>query len=229
MDEFEKDPLEFSPLPDEGNSCAGEQLPVQNEYDRPDEYQNGSARRGQTSERQAKKKDRRSRFQSKLLLQAAAVMVAVVAITASFNVDPLRSDALFSGGTLSGGTLDDQLHQAGAQDGIITISMLWMTTDDMDLHVRTPSGDEIFFGNPRTERGELDIDMQITEPFVSSPVENIYFTDPERGKYEVWVYNFTDRTPGSTQVLVRVKIAGRKAQEYVVSVDSLADVCTFFY
>lgn len=229
MDEFEKNPSEFSPLPEEGNSCAGERLPAQNEFDRPDEYGEGAARRGQSSARQAKKENRRSRFRSKLLLQAAAVMVAVVAVTASFNVDLLRADALFSGGSLSSGTLDQQLEQAGAKDGIITISMLWTTTDDMDLHVITPSGEEIFFGNPLTEWGELDVDMQVSEPFVDSPVENIYFNNPQRGTYTVWVHNFTDRTDGSTRVLVRVKIVGSRAQEYTVMVDGYADVCTFRY
>lgn len=229
MDEFERNPSEFPLLPEEGNSCAGEPCTVQNEFDRTDEYGEGTAQQGRGASQQAKRKNRRSRFRSKLLLQAAAVMTAVVTVTASFNDDPLGSDAFFSGGALNSGILDEQLDQMDAKDGIITISMLWNTTDDMDLHVLTPSGDEIFFGNSWTEWGELDVDMQVGEPFVDNPVENIYFNNPERGTYTVWVDNFSDRTEGDTRVLVRIKIVGSRPQEYILMVGSSADVCTFRY
>ena len=229
MDEFEKNPSEFSPLPYEGGTCTGDPLPAQNEYDRPEEYPDASPLLEQSSGQQTKKWNRKARFQSKLLLQAAAVMIAVVAITSSFGVDLLGSDALF-GGVLSGGILDDLLHNAGAKEGIITISMLWSTTDDMDLHVITPSGDEIFYGNPMAGGGELDVDMQVNEPYVSNPVENIYFTAPEHGTYKIYIHNFTNRTVEDTRVLVRVKIAGRQTKEYYVMVDEWgAQVCSFTY
>lgn len=229
MDEFQKNPSEFSPLPYEGVTSSGDPLPAQNEYDRPEEYADTSPLPEQGSGQQTAKRNRKARFQSKLLLQAAAVMIAVVTITSSFGVDLLGSDAIFGGG-LSGSILDDQLNHAGAKDGIITISMLWSTTDDMDLHVITPSGEEIFFGNPQAGGGELDVDMQVNEPYASNPVENIYFTAPEHGTYEVWIDNYTNRTVTDTKVLVRVKIAGRQTKEFYVMVDAWGtQVCSFTY
>lgn len=225
MAEFDRNPAEYSPWSDDGNFSAEEINRPASEYDRPsdgDEIQLQIGKSG--SSRQQR---RRSRFRSKLLLQAASVMAAAVLITSSFGVDLLGSNFLF-GGSLSGNTLDNQLNHAGAQEGIITISMLWQSPDDMDLHVITPSGEEIFYGNSYAAGGMLDVDMQVNET-VDNPVENIYFDQPARGTYQVFVHNFTDRTDGSTPILVRVKIRGQRAQEYRVSVDDLEDICTFVY
>lgn len=231
MDEFPKNPSEFSPPPNEAISRSGDVLPTGNEFDIPEEHSDVSPflEHGAGQETETKQ-NRKSRFQSKLLLQAAAVMVAVVVVSSSFGKDLLGVDALFSGEELSSDILDDQLNNAGAKDGVITISMLWSTTDDMDIHVRTPSGEEVSYSNPFAAGGELDVDMQVAEPFVAHPVENIYFTDPEHGTYEVWIDNFTNRTAKDTKVLVRVKIAGRQTKEYYVMVgESGVQVCTFTY
>lgn len=231
MDEFPKNPSEFPPLPNEASGCSGDVLPARNEFDRPEEHTDVSASLEQGSGQQKEtKQNRKSRFQSKLLLQAAAVMVAAVTVTSSFGIDPLGADALFSGTELSSDILDDQLNNAGAKDGIITVSMLWSTTDDMDLHVRTPSGEEIFYSNSVAAGGELDVDMQVGEPYVAHPVENIYFTAPQHGTYKVWIDNYNNRTATDTKVLVRVRIAGRQTKEYYVMVgEDGAQVCTFTY
>lgn len=231
MDEFPKNPSEFSPPPNEAISRSGDVLPTGNEFDILEEHPDVSPflEHGAGQETETKQ-NRKSRFQSKLLLQAAAVMVAAVAVTSSFGLDPLDADALFSGTELSSDILDDQLNNAGAKDGVITISMLWSTTDDMDLHVRTPSGEEIFYSNSVAAGGELDVDMQVGEPYAAHPVENIYFTAPQHGTYEVWIDNYNNRTDTDTKVLVRVKIAGRQTKEYYVMVgEDGAQVCTFTY
>ena len=62
----------------------------------------------------------------------------------------------------------------------------------------------------------MDVDMQVYGDD-SNPVENIFFANPQRGNYSVYVYNYTDRTPGSnTTAVVRITIAGRSTTYNVV-------------
>ncbi|MBQ9910120.1 MAG: hypothetical protein IJM50_01325 [Lachnospiraceae bacterium] len=145
-----------------------------------------------------------------LLLQFAAAAMAVVLITNAAGMDVL-------GDEISGGILEEVLKNAGAGKGDITVSMLWDTKDDVDLHVHTPSGEVVFYGNPYGAGGELDVDMQVNS-FVEHPVENIFFEKPEHGEYVVYIDMFTDRTPGPAQVLVRVIVKGR-AKSFTVNLE----------
>lgn len=111
--------------------------------------------------------------------------------------------------TLNEEELDQQLENAGALTGAITISMLWSTTDDLDLHVYTPGGEEIYFSYPvSSDGGTLDVDMQAYEDeIVASPVENVYFQTPLAGNYQIYVVDYNDRTVDSTtSYLVRVTV-----------------------
>ena len=227
MDDFRTDSQEFFVSVGETDLHAPENPPLPPEYTLTDEFpdrsillpSDGADRGGQK---------RRKRFRSKLLLQSAAILVTVLLVTSSFNADVLGSDSVFSLEQLNTALLDLQLRQSGAATGIITVSMLWQTPDDMDLHIITPSGEEIFYGNPQIAGGLLDVDMQISD-IVPNPVENIFFSEPEHGTYRVYVQNFCDRTPDTdTPVLVRVKISGR-TREYPVTVDASREICEFEY
>ena len=168
--------------------------------------------------RAERKKARRKR---NFLLQAAAIVVAVVVTTSAMGVDVL-------GDELSGDLLKQVLHEAGAKKGEITVSMLWSTSDDLDLHVVAPDGTEVFFGNPAAAGGELDVDMQVGS-IVEHPVENIYFYEPQRGDYRVYVHNYSDRNPGDPQVLIQVTVRGR-TKSYTITLDQwMKDICTFTY
>jgi hypothetical protein len=81
----------------------------------------------------------------------------------------------------------------------IRFSLIWGTKDDLDLHVITPSGEEIYYGlSDREGRkrsrcgGELDVDKNAGEPFTTKPVENTVWikgTAPA-GRYRVFVQNY---------------------------------------
>ena len=118
--------------------------------------------------------------------------------------------------------LDSILAEADAGEGKITVSMLWHTNDDMDLHLVTPSN-HIYWNNRNTSSGVLDIDRQVTS-VVANPIENIYVDDPEAGDYEVYVVNYRDRTPDeeSTNVIVRVTIDGESRLFNVEVKDNLS-------
>ena len=124
--------------------------------------------------------------------------------------------------------LDSLLTEADAGEGKITISMLWHTNDDMDLHLVTPS-DHIFYANRNTATGVLDVDRQVSS-FVANPIENIYVDDPVNGDYEVYVVNYRDRTPQdeTTKVIVRVTIDG-ESKLFNVDVKDNLSILKFTY
>ncbi len=106
--------------------------------------------------------------------------------------------------------LDEQLIDAQAGTGEITVSMLWSTADDLDLHVITPSGAEIYFSNKTADGGTLDVDRQASSSnIVASPIENIYFDSPQAGTYKVFIVNYSDRTEGGdSNYMVRITVGG---------------------
>ena len=119
--------------------------------------------------------------------------------------------------------MDQMLQNSGAQRGDITISLMWDSYDDLDLHVIAPDGSEIYYNNPTACGGELDVDANANDERKADPVENIYFSEPISGEYWVYVYNYTDRTENSaTNYLVRVTVGG-ESQTFSGTIANEAD------
>ena len=117
-------------------------------------------------------------------------------------------------------TLDEALLRAGASSGDITVSMLWGTWDDLDLHIDTPDGKHIYYGNKMAGGGVLDVDANANSSnLTTTPAENIYFAAPQSGHYKVYIRNYRDRTDeGPSRYLVRVTIGGQ-SQVFEGSID----------
>jgi hypothetical protein len=83
-----------------------------------------------------------------------------------------------------------------ADDIRLRISLEWYNFDDLDLHVIEPTGNEIWFRNPRSSTGGfLDIDEN-RSPNTRTPVENIAWSKnskPKQGAYSVGVNQWTLR------------------------------------
>ncbi len=81
----------------------------------------------------------------------------------------------------------------------VRVSLTWWVQSDFDLHVETPSGAEIFFGNPRAEGLELDVDDCVgtcRRPDIH--VENVFFSGNfASGTYTVWVVNYSGESLGN--------------------------------
>ena len=82
--------------------------------------------------------------------------------------------------------------------GGLKITLKWKTTDDLDLHVFDPNGQEIYYSQ-KTQTcqgviGKLDVDANANSPYITTPVENIYWegTAPT-GKYKVLVQLYCKR------------------------------------
>ena len=87
----------------------------------------------------------------------------------------------------------DKIHERvmdnGGQIGEVTFSLAWENYNDLDLHVITPSGEEISFRNRRSrDGGELDIDKNVRYPDTREAIENIrWLQNTPVGEYKVFV------------------------------------------
>lgn len=125
--------------------------------------------------------------------------------------------------------IDKIIEETGAKIGPVTVSLLWNTNDDIDLHVTSPNGDTINYNN-KTGRsgGRLDVDRQVNS-FVENPVENIYWSNPPHGTYTVKVNMYSKRTDGNVPFRIRTIVNG-EAKIYNMTInDGMTTVCTFTY
>lgn len=104
----------------------------------------------------------------------------------------------------------EQRAETIGNDGEIKVTALWDFPGDVDLHVVEPDGTEIWFRNMKHRRtgGELDVD---DIPGGPGSAENIYWTNPLRGQYKVFVvmYNISSEAPNGGPVKVVVKVNGQ--------------------
>lgn len=100
-------------------------------------------------------------------------------------------------GDLADSDIKQRVEKAGGKtDGIARISLAWDYSDDLDLHLTTPNGNEVFFGCKRSPEGIwLDVDMNAGS-ISPNPVENITFPRNSKfpkGRYFIAVRNYTKR------------------------------------
>jgi uncharacterized protein YfaP (DUF2135 family) len=87
--------------------------------------------------------------------------------------------------------------------GTLRVSLAFSVDADFDLHVLTPGGIEIYFGEPEANGGTLDVDQCILPCGDEPHVENVVFDDTAlAGDYEVWVVNFGGRAAGDFSIEV---------------------------
>ena len=86
--------------------------------------------------------------------------------------------------------------------GSLRTSLSFFEDTDLDLHLLTPNGVEIYFINDRADGGVLDVDQCISSCGADTAhVENINFDGaPPRGTYEVWVENFDGRAAANFSI-----------------------------
>ena len=82
---------------------------------------------------------------------------------------------------------------ADLQTGDVQVTLIWNTTDDLDLWVTDPSGESIYYQHEYSASGgELDVDANVGCG-TTQPVENIYWPTggAPQGQYlvEVQFYN----------------------------------------
>lgn len=96
-------------------------------------------------------------------------------------------------------SIKERVKTAGGNvDGFLRISLAWNNGDDLDLHMRTPNGNHMYYGSRRHAGAYLDLDMNGMDKYDDqNPVENIIFANEataQEGIYKVWVHQFSRRS-----------------------------------
>lgn len=98
--------------------------------------------------------------------------------------------------------------------GELRTSLSWSNLDDLDIHVREPNKNIIYFSSKISpySGAQLDVDMNAGGRMSRTPVENIIWTDRNNmleGTYEVMVNNFSRRENIDSGFSVQIECNGQ--------------------
>lgn len=124
-------------------------------------------------------------------------------------------------GNLTEEAVSTRITRENVNGGEIHVSLIWNDIADLDLHVITPSGEHIYYGNRESSCGGwLDVDMN-ADNFSLEPIENVFWASSPNGKYKIYVKNFCNRTDSKTvftdntrKVPFRVKLIRNNETEW---------------
>ncbi len=100
----------------------------------------------------------------------------------------------------------ERAQQQGAQGGKLQVILAWDDRNDLDLHVVCPDGLDINFIRRRACGGTLDVDANgDMHHLTPTPIENVFFTEPQPGRYRVVVdpYGMRERAGSPFRVTIR--------------------------
>lgn len=123
-------------------------------------------------------------------------------------------------------------------EGMVQVLLEWDNYNDLDLYVKEPTGEIIWFRNRLSSSGgELEIDMNNgIRAFSASPIENIYWRKgmAPKGTYEVYVsyYKRHDNYHSASPYKITVKYGDTKRYfkgNATPNCELFTRVCTFEY
>lgn len=100
----------------------------------------------------------------------------------------------------------ERAQRQGGQSGTLQVILTWEDRNDLDLRVSCPDGTDIYFRRRQACGGMLDVDKNgDMRDLTAAPVENIYFNEPQPGRYRVVVdpYGMRDRSATPFRVTIR--------------------------
>ena len=113
-------------------------------------------------------------------------------------------------------SIKEKVKRAGGNTGAaLRVSLAWFNGDDLDIHARCPDG-WVYFGQPGGDGSQrfssnriLDVDMNAGSPKNSKdPVENLSWTAPKDGQYQIEVYQYAKRTGDNPGFVLEVESEG---------------------
>jgi hypothetical protein len=100
----------------------------------------------------------------------------------------------------------ERAQRQGAQGGKLQVILAWDDRNDLDLHVVCPDGVDINFIRRQACGGTLDVDANgDVHHLTPTPVENVFFDQPQPGRYRVVVdpYGMRERAASPFRVTIR--------------------------
>lgn len=96
--------------------------------------------------------------------------------------------------------------QGGTADGQNMITLTWDSSDDLDLALRCPNGQQVWFRNMSACGAQLEVDVNASR-IEDAPVEHIIMRgEPPAGRYQVVVKVYQQRENRGAAVPYRVRI-----------------------
>jgi len=134
----------------------------------------------------------------------AGLMAGYQQVQANYRTEYVNRVLLLSDGS----EISARLKREAAKTGDVRASLIWGNRNDLDIHVISPSGEEIYYGHKRSrDGGELDVDMNVRGES-TKPVENIYWPKGGApiGRYRVFIrnYRYHERRGGVTDFQVEL-------------------------
>jgi Ca-activated chloride channel family protein len=163
----------------------------------------------------------------------AGLMLGYQQVQANYRKEYINRVLLLSDGT----EMSSRLKREAAKSGDVRVSLIWNNRNDLDLHVISPSGEEIFYARKKSwDGGELDVDMNVRGE-TTKPVENIFWPrgGAPVGRYKVFVrnYHYHERNRGDTffevELWVNNEVTRYKGNVYGTGKYSDRIVCDFNY
>ncbi|MEZ5939763.1 MAG: hypothetical protein R3C18_00115 [Planctomycetaceae bacterium] len=106
--------------------------------------------------------------------------------------------------------LTDRRSLAGGGAGELTVTLMWQTGCDLDLHLFGPGGSHGYFRQRETIIGRLDVDCNARQ-VVPRPVENFCSGQVLDGEYRIQVQRYLQRNGGQpVQFTVGVQVLGEQ-------------------
>lgn len=119
------------------------------------------------------------------------------------------------------------------QFGCLSFTLVWNSTDDLDLHVVDALNDYISHENFCKNRdnkfsgagGQLDIDLNASGVDTNQPVENVYFKcRPPVGIYTAKVHFYAKRSVNPVDYKLLIRNEGRIVRELTGTIESENDL-----
>ena len=96
-------------------------------------------------------------------------------------------------------SIKERVKRAGGNvSGVLRCSLSWYNYDDLDIHVKEPNGNHIYYGDPQSRftYGKLDVDMNAGGHRSREAVENIVWTNKTKmkeGRYRLFINQYQQR------------------------------------